>query len=208
MGCGWSAPATTDLSRIQAVEVVNGADADSEWSGIPFWERRLSAGHRLTAIGGSDNHDALRVTTDAGGAALGAPTTVVHADALSMPAILEGIRRGRVFVDVQGSGDRALAWEGVSGQGRAVMGQSLPVAAGGEASFTLVATAVGGATAELIVDGQVVERRGIPAGGQAQTLRFGWRGDGGRHWARANVRGTDGRLWLLGNPIYIEPPAD
>ncbi len=206
MGCGWSAPETTDLSRIQAVEVVNGADADSEWSGIPFWEGLLSAGHRLTAIGGSDNHDALRETTDAGGAALGAPTTVIHADALSMPAILEGIRTGQVFVDVQGSRDRMLAWEAVAGPARAVMGQVLPVAAGGEVDFTLAVTAVGGATAELIVDGEVVERREIPAG-QAQTLRFQWRADGGRHWARANVRGADGRLWLLGNPIYLVPPA-
>ena len=207
MGCGWSASETTDLSRIQAVEVVNGADADSEWSGIPFWERQLSAGRRMTAIGGSDNHDAPRETTDAGGAALGAPTTVVHAEALSMPAVLDGIREGRVFVDVQGSRDRAMTWEAIAGAARAVMGQSLPVAAGAEATFVLGATSVGGASAELIVDGRVVERRRIPADGPAQTLRFTWRGDGGRHWVRVNVRGSDGRLWLLGNPIYVEPPA-
>jgi len=207
MGCGWSAPDTTDLSRIQAVEVVNGADADSEWSGIPFWERLLSAGHRLTAIGGSDNHDALRETTDAAGAALGAPTTVVRADALSMPALLDGIRRGRVFVDAQGSRDRGMTWEAEAGDRRAEMGGSLPVADGGEAVFILGTTAVGGAVAEWIVDGRIVERRNIPAGAAAQRLRFAWRGDGGRHWMRANVRGADGRLWLLGNPIYVEPPA-
>lgn len=207
MGCGWSAPATTDLSRIQAVEVVNGADADSEWSGIPFWERQLSAGHRLTAIGGSDNHDALREVTDAGGAALGTPVTVVRAAELSMPAILDGIRRGQVFVDVQGSRDRAMAWEAEAGQARAAMGQALPVPANGEATFVLRASAVGGATAELIVDGRIVERRPVPVGPGEQTLTFRWRGDGARHWVRANVRGADGRLWLIGNPIYVEPPA-
>ena len=207
MGCGWSAPDTTDLSRIQAVEVVNGADADSEWSGIPFWERQLSAGHRLTAIGGSDNHDALREVTDAGGAALGTPVTVVRAAELSMPAILDGIRQGQVFVDVQGSRDRAMSWEAEAGRVRAVMGQALPVAAVGEAAFVLRASAVGGGAVELIVDGRIVERRPIPTGAHEQVLRFTWRGDGARHWVRANVRGADGRLWLLGNPIYVEPPA-
>lgn len=207
MGCGWAAPDSTDLSRVLAVEVVNGADADSEWSGIPFWERLLSTGRRLTAIGGSDNHDALREVTDASGAALGAPTTVVHADALSMPAILEGIRAGRVFVDVRGSRDRAMTWEAETGNTRAVMGQSLAVAAGSGVTFLLGTASVGGATAELIIDGQVVERRSIPARAPAPALRFNWRADGVRHWIRANVRGPEGRLWLLGNPIYIEPPV-
>src|SRR5690349_24530118 len=62
MGCGWTAK-DTDFSRVQAIEAVNGGSlklphgAESLISGIPFWEQRLNAGLRITAVGGSDNHD-------------------------------------------------------------------------------------------------------------------------------------------------------
>jgi hypothetical protein len=35
------------------------------------------------------------------------------------------------------------------------------------------------------------------------TRGFDWRSDGNRHWLRADVRDADGRLLLLGNPIYL-----
>ena len=56
MGCGWTAP--VDFARIAAVEAVNGGISAGPLSGIPFWEARLNAGLRTTAVGGSDNHDA------------------------------------------------------------------------------------------------------------------------------------------------------
>jgi hypothetical protein len=36
-----------------------------------------------------------------------------------------------------------------------------------------------------------------------QQLAWNWPGDSRRHWFRAGVRGADGKLWLLGNPVYI-----
>ena len=101
MGCGWAPTGNIDYRSLHAVEVVNGPDADTPYSGIPFWEALLEQGYRLTAIGGSDNHDAAN-----GG--IGTPTTVVHADSLSEQGIVEGIRGGRVFVDVAGTRDRLL----------------------------------------------------------------------------------------------------
>lgn len=32
---------------------------------------------------------------------------------------------------------------------------------------------------------------------------FTWRSDGGRHWLRIDVRNADGKLILLGNPVYL-----
>ena len=104
MGCGWAAP--VDFARIGAVEVINGGITRGPLSGLPFWEARLSAGQRLTAIGGSDNHDAGLAPDKA--ASVGRPTTVVYADNLSQDAILAGLRAGRVFVDVLGTRDRLL----------------------------------------------------------------------------------------------------
>jgi hypothetical protein len=31
--------------------------------------------------------------------------------------------------------------------------------------------------------------------------------DGRRHWFRAQVTGSDGKLWLLGNPVYVNLDA-
>jgi hypothetical protein len=57
MGCGWSAK-DTDYSLVGAVEAINGGTLDGPMSGIPFWQKRLNEGFRLTGVGGSDNHNA------------------------------------------------------------------------------------------------------------------------------------------------------
>ncbi|MDT1857585.1 PHP domain-containing protein, partial [Acinetobacter baumannii] len=75
------------MRRVQAIEVVNGPDADTEWSGIPFWHAQLKRGLRITAIGGSDNHRPHEARGMPG--ALGEPTTVVYAQALSQLAVLD-----------------------------------------------------------------------------------------------------------------------
>ncbi len=64
MGCGWTVP-NTDYSEVQSIEVANGGSQRAQGGGVegplfgvPFWEAQLNAGHRITAVGGSDNHDA------------------------------------------------------------------------------------------------------------------------------------------------------
>lgn len=206
MGCGWTAPAATDLSRVQAVEVVNGADADTPWSGIPFWESLLARGLRPVAVGGSDNHDAGLSQATQGGAPVGTPTTVIRAEALSMPALMAGLRAGRVFIDVQGSRDRILDVVATSEGARAVMGGQLPVRAGERAGFTLSVDGAQGGQARVVVDGRPHETgTDLRVQSARQTLRFAWTGDGRPHRLRVEVRGPGGRLWLLGNPIYLVP---
>ena len=205
MGCGWTAGEDTDLSRVQAVEVVNGGDADTPYSGIPFWEALLNRGLRLTAVGGSDNHDPKLTRATPGGAPVGAPVTVVRAQALSVPDLLEGLRTGNVFIDVPGSRDRHLELTAVSAGQRAAMGGTLRVGAGTRVEFELrVANAAGGRV-EIVGDGRPLNPDIDPdlSSGE-QTLRFSVQADRGRHWVRANVRGPDGGLWLIGNPIYLE----
>src|SRR5690606_6611900 len=125
MGCGWRPQPQTDLRRVQAIEVVNGADADTPISGIPFWHRLLDQGHRLTGIGGSDNHDPTLAGAELGRPRIGVPTTVVYAQSLSTSAILEGLRSGRVFIDVQGSSDRMLEFSMRTARAEASMGDEL-----------------------------------------------------------------------------------
>lgn len=227
MGCGWTPTPDVDYSLVQAVEAVNGLDADTPFSGIGFWQQLLTRGYRLTAIGGSDNHDALQPGADLGtlspagdsknlsaeamarlqrsSGAIGTPTTVVYADALSKAAIVDAIRRGRVFIDVAGSRTRAMDLLARTGKQTAHMGGGLTAARGAVLKFEGTVADVAGGRIEVIMDGHsaalLSDDRIVTA---AQTFRFQWRGDGQQHWLRVDVRNAQGQLVLVGNPIYIE----
>lgn len=203
MGCGWTPKGAVDMHLVQAVEAVNGIDAMLPDSGIPFWQNLLNQGYRLTAIGGSDNHDARRTMGLTGGL-IGTPTTVVHAPELSMQAIIEAIRAGHVFIDVQGSHDRLLNLTARVTDKTVQMGDALAAPAGSTVHLAASVGASVGAHVEILVDGKV-----LPSGADltirstSQTVSLDWPSDGKKHWIRANVRGAGGELLLVGNPVYI-----
>lgn len=197
MGCGWTPPPGVDYRRLQGVEVVNGPDADTPYSGIPFWEHLLEQGNHLTALGGSDNHDALNGT-------IGTPTTVVYADELSRTGIVEGIRRGRVFIDVAGTRDRFLDLTASANAQTAHMGDTLRVSRGARVSFKGVVRGVASGQLEIILNGQRVHLlKDATVGSLTRAFEFTWRSDGRPHWLRVDVRDAQARLVLLGNPIYL-----
>jgi predicted metal-dependent phosphoesterase TrpH len=175
MGCGWTAK--TDYARIPAIEAINGVNADGPLSGVAFWEARLNEGRRITAVGGSDNHDATLPTARG----VGTPTTVVFADNLSQDAILDGIRNGRVFVDVHGTRDRLLEVRAAAGK----LVVHVAKAPGGRLVFSGPGAAGLSDAATLGEDD--TRSLDLPAA---------------KGWLRVDVRGPDGKLWLLGNPIY------
>jgi hypothetical protein len=202
MGCGWTPASPVDMSLLQGVEAVNGGSADPAYSGIPFWDRQLDLGYRLTAIGGSDNHRAMRPLDQAG--SVGSPTTVVYASELSIPAILAGIRAGRVFIDLTGSRDRMLDVTASDGTSTVHMGDTLAAANGAQLSFEVVAAGSAKGRVTFLEDGRELKAASPPAlSSSSQTVHFSWTSDGQRHWFRAEVIGPDEKLWLLGNPIYV-----
>jgi hypothetical protein len=200
MGCGWTPQGGIDYARIQAVEVVNGLDADTPWSGIEFWQHLLDQGYKLTALGGSDNHDALQV----GANAIGTPTTVIYADGLSQTGIVAAIRRGRVFVDVAGTRDRALDLTATADRQIAHMGDTLAVPSGANVHFEGTVNGVAGGEVEVILDGRRVSLLKDPSvHGAAKSFDFLWHADGQRHWLRLDVRDDASHLALIGNPVYL-----
>lgn len=207
MGCGWVAK-DTDYGRVQAIEVANGGSlalpggAESAVSGIPFWEARLNAGFRITGIGGSDNHDAGLDPTKPG--AIGYPTTVVHAADLSQAAILEGLRHGHVFVDVTGGRTGLLEVTATQGGATAQMGDALAAPKGAKVRLQVHVAGATGGVARLAGDGAALTQIREQAVSQGdQTLTFDLTADGARRWVRTDVRGPDGRLRMIGNPIYL-----
>lgn len=205
MGCGWTAP-QTDWSLVQAIEVVNGGSVaaaqgtvESPLSGIPFWEKLLNEGRRLTAIGGSDNHDVLRDTNRPG-----LPTTVVFANGLSTTALLDGVRSGKVFVDVEGTKDRLLGFSVDTGEERAEMGATVNIRKGKNIWLNIRVTGIDNGKVEIIEQGET--RLTEIALGSVETqasLRLRFTPQTTSRWIRVNIRANDGRLLLIGNPVYF-----
>ena len=201
MGCGWTAP-DTDFTRINAIEAINGGSLDGPRSGIPFWQDKLNKGFRLTAIGGSDNHDA-----DYGPSirsAVGHPTTVVYAPKLTEEAILNGIRAGHVFIDIEGTQDRTLEFSANAGTTTASMGDSLASPTGQQVRFTIRMLGLENAHLEIIRDGDLTTLVDASPIKTTEEMRsFDYVSDGKRHWLRVNIRSAEGSLLILGNPIYL-----
>ena len=85
---GWNLP------RLYQPPFPSGADNDSH---VAYWEGWLNKGNKVGLSAGSDSH--WRSTAAAQGP--GQPTTWVAAPDRSVPAILEGLRKGRTFLTDQ-----------------------------------------------------------------------------------------------------------
>lgn len=202
MGCGWTPKSDVDLTLLTAVEAVNGGSFKSGISDIPFWNKQLDKGCRLTGIGGSDNHRPMQPLEEQG--SIGSPTTVVLATELSTPAVLAGIRAGHVFIDLAGTHDRLLEESAHIGDRIAHAGDTLDAAIGEHVDFSLrVVAAVGGKIRWREDGSEVVQTTSNEVSSNDQTFAWPWESDGHRHWFRAEVVGADGKMWLLGNPIYV-----
>jgi hypothetical protein len=93
-GCHWDF-AIVDYATIDAIEVWNGRwripESDNNGA-LAFWTDLLDAGYRPTAVSGTDSHSAEEDEY------IALPMNHVYADDRSEGAILDGIRRGRVFL--------------------------------------------------------------------------------------------------------------
>jgi hypothetical protein len=193
MGCGWSAFDSETMRRINGIEVVNGNTIEGPLAGWPVWAKMLNAEFHLTAIGGSDDHTADETNDKA----IGTPTTVVYAEELSEPALLEGLRKGRVYIRTNGAVGPVLQFEAMSRDGSWQMGDIIPKSA---ESVTLYArvSAASGQQLQWIRNGEVVSstpvQEGIPA-----TLPI--RVEPG-DWFSVTVRDAKGPT-LFSNAIYV-----
>jgi hypothetical protein len=190
---------------VTAIEVVNGGVPEGPFAGFSFWEQQLRDGLRPTAIGGSDNHRPELAFEKAG--SVGSPTTVVYASELSIRAILDAIRAGHVFVDLTGSRDRLLELSVSSEGNSAAAGDTLRAPSGADIRITSHVAGCQGSSVALLLDGHADAALPTIAVHQNDaTFELSWKSDGKKHWLRAEVRTAEGKLQLLGNPVYINYP--
>jgi predicted metal-dependent phosphoesterase TrpH len=194
-GCGWGPPGPVDLAKFSSVEVVNANRVMS-----PFWDEQIAKGFRLTAVGGSDNHEATKGEDIP--SAIGHPTTVVQASELSVAGILDGIRAGHVFVDVTGSRNRMIEVEARTAEAAAHMGDVISAKSGTELAMQVHVTGCAQSKVQELLDGKPLDDP-IALASDDQSVAGHWKSDGSRHWIRFTVSDADGKTQLLGNPIYV-----
>lgn len=202
-GCGWTAPAAA-MTYVSAMEAMNAGNLWRQLGGqdagkdITRWEQELAQGRRMTALGGSDNHD-VRL----GRLGIGFPTTIVYATDLSEHAILDGVRAGHVWVDMSGELGHEFSLEARSGAQAGIVGDDFMLARGATLTMTLHLGGLQGYAVKGFVDGQsdAALSQSQVAGNDARRS-FQWTSDGKRHWIRFEVLDCQKRV-LFSNPVYI-----
>jgi hypothetical protein len=181
------------FDHVDALEVWNGRwNLDDELS-LRIWQRLLRQGRRVVAVGGSDSHGQHQQ--------VGSPQTVVHADGLSAPAIVGGLRCGRSYL--ARSCDVALELT-ASGDGRvAGPGQTLQVPPDGLVTVTAVISGAPGTSVALITAAGRVRQATV-----GPSARLQWELDAASAgFARLEVREAQrrplGSMVALTNPVWL-----
>jgi hypothetical protein len=200
MGCRWEPPPEVDMGLVSAVEVINGGQI--MFSSAKFWDAQLRDGHRLAAIGGSDSHNATHPPGPPG--SIGWPTTAVEADELSVPAILNGIRAERTFVDLTASHDKSVDFDAESGGIHAHMGETLHTAVGAPIHLQIHTVACVGSVVHVLLDGEeIAAAPPMLVNSMLDSVETTFAVDVGRHWMRVEVRDGNGTLQLISSPLYL-----
>jgi hypothetical protein len=177
------------------------------WESLERWDSLLRAGQRVVAVGGSDAHY-VPPAEPRHPHGLAEPTTYVCAEDASEESILEGIRRGRVFVSDAPNGAHVILTAAAGGDWRfeAMMGDTIEAKEGQRVRFR--AQVHGGMDRRLwlLTDAGVLDI--IPLTDVDSTFEFTLE-PAGRSYVRAELRGWRGRpergevVWAMGNPIWF-----
>lgn len=204
IGCSWLHE--VDWSKVGAIEVHNGnydVGITVFTPGvIAYWEERLAEGHKIAAIGGSDDHHA-GIDLETHQSPIGNPTTWVLADSLSEADLLRGVKEGRTWIQLAGSAsphiDLSLqAPDGTAGTiGDTLRGHVLDV--------DLVVNGGAGLQAVLYRNGELVETQSIVGDSDALVQLRAVVPETG---ARFHVELSDGLAKVITSHFYGEYEAE
>jgi hypothetical protein len=204
-GCDWSYGDA--LKEFDAVEVWNGEWDATDESALKLWDGLLRRGLRPTAVASSDSHRAQNP--------IGRPTTHVSAAELSQAALLDSIRRGRVYLTRDARGG-TLEFEAATGDinSRSTWdeprgpGEEVRLRAPGRVAFYVnLGEAIGGeavATVSVVSDGRVIRTFNSRPHSLTEIFEVECERDG---YYRLEVRDRAGAMLALTNPIYVRVGA-
>ncbi len=157
IGLGWAYPETR-WELLDFFEVVNGPSIVLgaipnvlNATAILWWEGLLTAGFRITAIGGSDDHKAGHSSPeDPFYAPIGVPATIVYAEELSPQGIFQGLKAGHAYVVAEGPAGPRIDFTARSGSKTAMIGDTIQ---GQDIEFRIEITGAKGRTLTFWKDG-------------------------------------------------------
>ena len=194
-----------ELRHVHCLEIWNDPSWPENRVGNPLavamWTRWLNAGHRITAIGGSDFH---RPVNKPGVLKppdrLGTPRTYIYAEALSGAAILTGLRRRQVYVSMGAQ----VEFTAQLGTQRYAIGAEVGIQPGTLELTATVTTTHATGTARLLHNGAILAEALLM--GEPLTLTATVPLDGQTpSWFRFDVVDGNGLLLALTNPIFAGP---
>jgi len=193
-GCRWEYD-DLDWSLVDAVEVWSGPWRQrlaNNRGSLRLWQAGQVDGRFPTAVAACDYHRAANWSGD------GVPFTYIYASELSVPAVLEGIRRGRVVI----TSGPWLELQAVDAHGAKLAGIGDTLIAGGEPIPVVVSwkDVPACARCSLWQGDALLHTQELPAGGEAHLdLSVHSRG---RLWAE--LRDADDALLTMTNAIDIQ----
>lgn len=108
-----------DWSKVDLEEIYHNLEGSNNDYQLSLWDHHLLSGYRIVGVGGIDSHNPYEGLHE-----LGQIHTVVYADQLSESGIIQGLKRGQVYV----SRGPQIRFQGASQSGTtAQMWESLPV---------------------------------------------------------------------------------
>lgn len=180
---------------VDAVEVWNGKwNVDDEMS-LRTWLRLMRSGHRITAVGSSDSHGPHQP--------IGRPHTVVYAEELSAPGLVDALRRGRCYLAE--SSDITVSLTCAVGDTAAGSGEILVATEDDAVTIRGTVTGAPGTTVAIITDTGCIARAAIDGSAVGEVT---WTGPAAdfrfalievRHNSRTRMR----PMAALTNPVWI-----
>lgn len=195
-------PVVVDLATLEEpAPGVTGTPNPFVGTAVDLWESLLQQGHRITAVSGSD---------DKLGPAYGQTATMIKAERLSRPAVVDALRAGHAYVQTKGADDsptlelEARAPDGTSG----TFGDTL---VGTTATIEVTVQAASGQSLVVSRNGTEVQRIPITADPFTTSItadRDPAEGPLGTFW-RVDVADAIS-VTAIGNPVFLsdaQPPV-
>ncbi len=178
------------------------------WESLERWDDMLRRGERVVAVGGSDVHS-IPPQRPMHPHGLGNPCTWVYAQGgPSEDTILDGIRRGHVFISDDPDGAQLILTADGDGDGRfeKMMGDTVQAAEGQRVSFRVWTNAGADRRLWVVCDGLPLDIIPLDRPEAVHTFSLEL---SGRSYVRAELRGFRGRpergevVWAMTNPIWL-----
>lgn len=206
MGCAWLGGFPNP--QINGVEIANGDDMGTHYSGLLFWERLLESGEKLTAVAGSDNHNPDKDWSSWN--ALGRPFNWIYADRLSQVEIIDSLQKGKVVLDF--SKDEELTNQppitltAIIGQKTANIGDRIYVAAGQPIGLKIEINSSAGKQIVLHSNpGLINNFSAAQYITTEKSLHYEYKMPTNSSWVWLELRDEKKNTLAMTNPIYFSP---